>query len=84
MVGTSSSPSNISLERHRAGRPLRVLICASNYVAIDNVLTAVHEALRESAILPEGSGQCKRSKGILSRRERASWYPKANAQWEPT
>lgn len=47
-----------TLEAHQQGKPIRILVCAQNYNAMDVVLLDVYEKLR--ALLPEDAYQVRR------------------------
>ena len=56
-----------ALEAHQQGRSLRVLVCAQNYNAMDNVLLGVNGRIRD--LLPEGSYEVHRLRSYLRPRE---------------
>jgi hypothetical protein len=55
------------LEAHQQGRPIRVLVSASTYNGLDNVLLKVHEDLK--ALLPDGSYAFHRLRSYMQQRD---------------
>jgi DNA replication ATP-dependent helicase Dna2 len=58
-----------ALEAYQRNRPLRVLICAQNYNAMDNVLLEVNDRLQD--LLPEGSYEVHRLRSYLRPRDQS-------------